>query len=39
MPLSDGGFGQCYNAQAGVDAATMLVTLTAVTQAPNDKQL
>ena len=38
MPVSGGGFEQCYNAQAAVDAATMLVTMTAVTQATNDKQ-
>lgn len=38
MPVSGGGFEQCYNAQAGVDAATMLVTMTSVTQAVNDKQ-
>ena len=38
MPVSGGGFEQCYNAQAGVDAATMLVVATTVTQAPNDKQ-
>lgn len=38
MPVSGGGFEQCYNAQAGVDTTTMLVTNTHVTQAPNDKQ-
>ena len=38
MKLSGGGFEQCYNAQAGVDAATMLVVATGLTQAPNDKQ-
>jgi len=38
MPVSGGGFEQCYNAQAAVDAATMLVTMAAVTQATNDKQ-
>lgn len=38
MPVSGGGFEQCYNAQAGVDAATMLVVATTLTQAPNDKQ-
>jgi len=38
MPVSGGGFEQCYNAQAGVDAHTMLVVATTVTQAPNDKQ-
>lgn len=38
MPVSGGGFEQCYNAQAAVDAATMLVVATGVTQAPNDKE-
>jgi transposase len=38
MPVAGGGFEQSYNAQAGVDAATMLVVATGVTQAPNDKQ-
>jgi transposase len=38
MPVAGGGFEQCYNAQAGVDASTMLVVATGVTQAPNDKQ-
>ena len=38
MPVSGGGFEQCYNAQAAVDAHTMLVVATGVTQAPNDKQ-
>ena len=38
MPVSGGGFEQCYNAQAGVDAPTMLVVATGVTQATNDKQ-
>ncbi|MBA3057506.1 MAG: transposase, partial [Rhodoferax sp.] len=38
MPVSGGGFEQCYNAQAGVDANTMLVVATTLTQAPNDKQ-
>ncbi len=38
MPISGGGFEQCYNAQAGVDAQTMLVVATTLTQAPNDKQ-
>jgi len=38
MPLSGGGFEQCYNAQAAVDAQTMLVVATTLTQAPNDKQ-
>lgn len=38
MKVSGGGFDQCYNAQAGVDAHTMLVVATGLTQAPNDKQ-
>ena len=38
MPVSGGGFEQCYNAQAAVDAATLLVVATGVTQAPNDKE-
>lgn len=38
MPIAGGGFEQCYNAQAGVDATTMLVVATGVTQATNDKQ-
>jgi len=38
MPLSGGGFEQCYNAQAAVDAQTMLVVATTLAQAPNDKQ-
>ena len=38
MPVSGGGFDQCYNAQAGVDTATMLVISPYVTQATNDKQ-
>jgi hypothetical protein len=38
MKISGGGFEQCYNAQAGVDAATMLVVAVTLTQAPNDKQ-
>ena len=38
MKVSGGGFEQCYNAQAGVDAPTMLVVATGLTQAPNDKQ-
>jgi transposase len=38
MPTSGGGFGQCYNAQAAVDAATMIVLAPHVTQAPNDKR-
>ena len=38
MKVSGGGFEQCYNAQAGVDAQTMLVVATGLTRAPNDKQ-
>lgn len=38
MPVSGGGFEQCYNAQASVDTDTMLVVSTHLTQAPNDKQ-
>lgn len=38
MPVSGGSFEQAYNAQAGVDAATMLVVAIGVTQATNDKQ-
>ena len=38
MPVSGGGFDQCFNAQAGVDTETMLVLGTHVSQAPNDKQ-
>jgi IS5 family transposase len=38
MPVSGGGFEQCYNAQAAVDAETMLVVVPYVTQATNDKE-
>lgn len=38
MPISGGGFEQCYNAQAGVDTETMLVVSAHLTQATNDKQ-
>ena len=38
MPVAGGGFEQAYNAQAAVDAPTMLVVATGVTQAPNDKE-
>jgi len=38
MPAAGGGFEQSYNAQAAVDASTMLVVATGVTQAPNDKE-
>ena len=38
MPVSGGGFEQCYNAQASVDTDTMLVVSAHMTQATNDKQ-
>ena len=38
LPVAGGGFEQAYNAQAAVDAPTMLVVATGVTQAPNDKE-
>ena len=38
MPVAGGGFEQSYNAQAGVDTATMLVLTQHVTQACNDKR-
>jgi len=38
MPMPGGGFEQAYNAQAAVDATTMLVVATGLTQAPNDKE-
>ncbi|KAF0146806.1 MAG: hypothetical protein FD187_3199 [bacterium] len=38
MPVSGGGFEQAYNAQAAVDAASMLVVAPSVTQACNDKE-
>ena len=38
MPVSGGGFEQCYNAQAAVAAGSLLVVAVDVTQAPNDKQ-
>ena len=37
MPVSGGGFEQCYNAQASVDTDTMLVVSEHMSQAPNDK--
>ena len=37
MPLSGGGFEQCYNAQASVDIETMLILGSHLTQNPNDK--
>jgi transposase len=38
MAVAGGGYEQAYNAQAAVDAATMLVVATGLTQAPNDKE-
>lgn len=38
MPVSGGGFEQAYNAQAAVDADSLLVISAAVTQACNDKE-
>ena len=38
MPIAGGGFEQCYNAQAAVAADSLLVVVTDVVQAPNDKQ-
>ena len=38
MRVADGGFEQCYNAQAVVDTATMLVLVPFLTQAANDVQ-
>jgi transposase len=37
MPISGGGFEQCYNAQAVVAEGSLLVIATNVVQAPNDK--
>lgn len=38
MRVADGHFEQCYNAQAFVDTETLLVMVTHVTQAVNDKE-
>ncbi|MBK5942027.1 IS1182 family transposase [Halochromatium roseum] len=38
MHVAGGGFEQCYNAQAVVDTASMLVMVAQVTQAGNDKE-
>jgi len=38
MPVSGGGFEQCYNAQAVVAEGSLLVVAGDVIQAPNDKQ-
>jgi len=37
MPVSGGGFEQCYNAQASVDIETMLIVGQHLSQNPNDK--
>ena len=38
MPINDGGFGQCYNAQACVDIETMLIVTNHLTIHTNDKK-
>ena len=38
MPVSGGGFEQCYNAQASVDVESMLIVGQHLSQNPNDKQ-
>jgi transposase len=38
MPVTGGGFEQCYNAQVVVAAGSLLVVAADVVQAPNDKQ-
>jgi len=38
MPVSGGGFEQCYNAQAAVAEGSLLVVASDVAQATNDKQ-
>jgi transposase len=38
MPVSGGGFEQCYNAQACVDQSSRLIVENHVTQQPNDQQ-
>lgn len=38
MPVSGGGFEQCYNAQASVDVGTLLIVGEHLSQNPNDKQ-
>lgn len=37
MPITGGGFEQAYNAQAAVDTTSVLVVISRVTQASNDK--
>ena len=38
MPVSGGGFEQCYNAQAAVDTVSKLIVAAHITQQSNDKQ-
>ena len=38
LPRFGGGFDQCYNAQAAVEAGSLLVVAADVVQSPNDKQ-
>ena len=38
MPVPGGGFERCYNAQAAVAVGCLLVVVTDVVQAPNDKR-
>jgi transposase len=38
MPVSGGGFEQCYNAQAAVEVESRLIVGARVSDAPNDKQ-
>ena len=38
MPVSGGGFEQCYNAQALVDTDSLRVLAARIAQAPNDKE-
>jgi transposase len=38
MPVSGGGFEQCYNAQAAVEVESRLIVGQRVSDAPNDKQ-
>jgi hypothetical protein len=38
MPVSGGGFEQCFNAQAVVAEGSLLVVVTNIVQTPNGKQ-
>jgi len=38
MPISGGGFEQCYNAQAAVDVESYIIVMSDVTQHTNDKE-